>query len=296
MIIRALTFDIDTTADESLGGNLYAARLEWGRLMPIERHRAVIEYYAGKMRGDGQVFSNISGAVMRDIPLPKQISYRPHCYSTAKRKSDENVIRWHFSATPLDFDLIDGVKVAKPERIIVDLASSLDADSTLIALNHCILARHFSVPDLEKYLCQNTGVPGNKRLRSLLPFANAKCESPMETLAWLALYRASLAMPEQQVRLSSANHFLGRVDMHWQLNKRSIVAELDGKVKYTDKESIFKEKKREDRIAEAGHKVLRFTWADMQSGRLVSRLKEIGIPERRYFGRKLPEWGSDTMD
>jgi hypothetical protein len=118
----------------------------------------------------------------------------------------------------------------------------------------------------------------------------------METLAWLTLYRAGLTMPEQQVKLYGANHFLGRVDMHWQLNKRSIVAELDDKVKYTDKESIFNEKKREDRIAEAGHKVLRFTWVDIQSGKMISRLKEIGIQERRYFGRKLPGWDGDSLD
>jgi hypothetical protein len=194
----------------------------------------------------------------------------------------------------LDFDLIDGVRVAKPERVIVDLALALDAIAALTALNHCVASGHFSAAALEKSLCKKSGLPGNKRLRLLLPFANAKCESPMETLAWLAIYQAGLATPGQQVSLSDASHFLGRVDMQWQLGKRSIVAELDGKIKYADKDAIFNEKKREDRITEAGHKVLRFTWADIQSGRMVSRLKELGIPQRRCFGRKFPQWDGDS--
>ncbi|MDR3305275.1 MAG: hypothetical protein LBS85_04475 [Clostridiales Family XIII bacterium] len=289
--------DINTAVYESLSANLYAVRAEWRRLMPTERHRAVIEYYSRKMKGNCPVFSNISGAVMRDIPVPPRISYRPHCYSTAKRHLGKNLIRWHFSTAYLDFDLIGGARVAKPERVVVDLASSLDAKAALTALNHCIAAGHFSAAALAKSLCKNSGIPGNKKLSLLLPFANAKCESPMETLAWLTIYQAGLVMPEQQVTLSDADRFLGRVDMRWQIdkrsNRRSIVAELDGKIKYTDKEAIFSEKKREDRITEAGHKVLRFTWADIQSGKMISRLKDIGIPERRNFGRKFPRWDSD---
>jgi hypothetical protein len=290
---RNLDLDINTTTYESLGANLYAVRSEWQRLTPVERHRAMVEYYSEKIRSNSAVFSNISGAVMRNIPVPNWISYRPHCYATGRRSIEETMVLWHFSTDHLDFDLINGARVAKPERVIVDLASSLDAEATLTALNHCLATKCFSAAMLEKSLCRNTGIPGCKRLRLLFPFANAKCESPMETLAWLTIYQAGLMMPEQQVTLSNANRVLGRVDMRWQRNKRSIVVELDGKIKYTNKEAIFNEKKREDRITEAGHKVLRFTWADIQSGKMISRLKAIGIPERRYFGRKFPQWDGD---
>ncbi|MDR3364832.1 MAG: endonuclease domain-containing protein [Clostridiales Family XIII bacterium] len=289
MNLYAAPTTIDPADCERIGANLYAIRSEWKPLPPVEKHRAVIAYYAGAMKGDA-VFSNISGAVMRDLPLPRQIPYRPHCYSTARRKSAGSLIQWHLSAAALDFDRVGVARVAKSERVLVDLATSIDAAATLTALNHCLAHDHFSVSALEGYLRRNTGVHGSKRLRSLLPFANGGCESPLETIAWLAIYSAGLTMPELQVKIADAGGFAGRVDMHWQTGRRSLIVELDGKVKYTDREVLFKEKKREDRITEAGHRVLRFTWQDIQSGRLVSRLKDIGIPERRNFGRKFPHW------
>jgi len=120
-----------------------------------------------------------------------------------------------------------------------------------------------------------------------------KCESPLETIAWLDIYHSKLTFPQQQEEIAlprDCRPSVARVDMSWRLGSGHLVVELDGKVKYKTREDLVNEKIREDGLRRIGCRVLRFLWADVQSGKMTAALRSVGVKPRRNLGRKLPAW------
>ena len=63
---------------------------------------------------------------------------------------------------------------------------------------------------------------------------------------------------------------------------RVVFGEADGLLKYTDREVLVREKRREDRLREAGFEVFRFTWAEA-----LHRPDLLAENARRAFARAL---------
>jgi very-short-patch-repair endonuclease len=97
---------------------------------------------------------------------------------------------------------------------------------------------------------------------------DARAESPGETLVRLAILRAGLPEPELQIDVTTPSGTF-RLDLGW--SRFMLAIEFDGFVKYanpnagTAAEALFAEKRRQDALEEAGWKVLRFTWPDLNS-------------------------------
>jgi very-short-patch-repair endonuclease len=75
-----------------------------------------------------------------------------------------------------------------------------------------------------------------------------------------------------QVDIRDDTGFVGRVDF---LVEDRVVVEFDGLVKYEGaegRESLAREKRREDRLRAAGYEVVRLTWADLARPDRVARL------------------------
>jgi len=185
------------------------------------------------------------------------------------------------------------VRVACVEKVLADLCLELDSTSCLVALNHCVHTNQTNVRKLQNYIEKHAHTPGIRRLARLLPLVNVRCESPLETLAWLSIYRSKLILPNQQVVIplpEGSKPNSARVDMYWKLETMRLVVELDGKIKYQNPDDIYKEKIREDRLRGAGYKVLRYLWNDVRNEKMITQLKAVGVTGRRNFGRKIPVW------
>ncbi|MDR1797079.1 MAG: endonuclease domain-containing protein [Clostridiales Family XIII bacterium] len=283
----------DSRQFEQIGPSLFVLRADWAQASALARHRALTMFYANGPANPKAVFSGVSGAVMRGIPILGEIPLKPRCYSSARRGATQDLIRWRYSPKLPACELVDGVRVACVERVLIDLCIELDAAACLAALNHCVFTRMTTVRKLKGYLGKHPGVPGVRRLARLLPFANAKCESPLESLGWLSIYRSKLVLPRQQVEIKlplGGRAGLARVDMCWDAATTPLIVELDGKVKYKTQEDLINEKIREDGLRMLGCRVLRFLWDDVMAGKMAAKLKSIGVAERRNFGRKIPSW------
>ncbi len=90
-----------------------------------------------------------------------------------------------------------------------------------------------------------------------------------------------LPPPELQVVLGDGRGALGRVDFHWRQHRT--IGEADGLGKYEgDPRRLYAEKRREDRLRDAGFEVFRFTWRE------ALRTPEVlGERARRAFARAL---------
>jgi hypothetical protein len=99
---------------------------------------------------------------------------------------------------------------------------------------------------------------GGRKLRSLVGLA-APAESPMETrLRWLLTQRG-LPRPEVQVNLGDdTDGILGRADLYYPAAR--LVLEYDGA---NHRERLVEDNRRQNRLLDAGFRLLRFTAADI---------------------------------
>ncbi len=56
-----------------------------------------------------------------------------------------------------------------------------------------------------------------------------------------------------------------RVDFWW--SQQGVIGEADGRVKYTDEDVLWREKRRRDALEELGLRVVRWSWTDVTTHR-----------------------------
>ena len=103
--------------------------------------------------------------------------------------------------------------------------------------------------------------PGVGRLRRALELAEPAAESPMETRLRLLLVLAGLPRPQVQVSLhDDKGHFIGRPDLYYPTHRLAL--EYDGS---GHRETMTADHRRQNRLVNAGYRLLRFTAADVLS-------------------------------
>ena len=265
--------------------NYYALRDEWVTMSKLEQHRDICACI--NKRRKGLIFTGQSACCIYHIPRLNPYEMRPDCISDKVKGSD--FIRWHLGMHDPKARMLNGFLVACPIQTIFDLLMYDSAESILVSINHCLFNKLFNLDEFVNELGNRPGMKKIKLLRSLVRFMNEKCESPLETIGWIEIYKAGLVLPQQQVDIFDNHKFVGCVDMYWELRGRKIILELDGKVKLKVGDDLLAEKKREDKLRKAGYEVFRTNWKDVRSGELVNMLTDIGIPKRRNHGSKFPE-------
>ncbi|MGY1740771.1 MULTISPECIES: endonuclease domain-containing protein [unclassified Blastococcus] len=152
------------------------------------------------------------------------------------------------------------VPVTSLERTWLDLAATLAAPS-LLAVTDQLLRRGVAVPALEDVLAAAPSVRGVRTARRVLPLADPRAGSPMESvLRWL-LHEAGLPRPElQHVVLHATGEPVGAVDLAWPEHR--VVVEFDGEV-HRDRRTFVDDLRRQNGLVLAGWTVLRSGSADV---------------------------------
>ena len=213
------------------------------------------------------MFTGQSACGIYNIPRLDVLEMRPHCISEKSKGSD--IIRWHHGVPDTNAKIINDFLVAGPIRAICDLAKYDSATSLMVSINHCLYRKLFSFEEFLSELIDRHGMKNRNTLRRLLWFANEKCASPLETIAWIAIHNAGFVLPQHQIDIYDKHHFIGCVDMYWELSNRNLVLELDGKVKYKTGDDLLAEKRREDQLRRMNIEVFRASWNDVKNGKLV---------------------------
>ena len=197
-----------------------------------------------------------------EVPLQDRSDRRIHVTvpmaSRSESRRDRQVHR-----TPLPDDDVTrrgAMPVTTPGRTWRDLAGVLEP-AALLAVADQLLARWCDRPDLEAHLARRPTGRGSARARAVLPVADPRAESPMESvLRWL-LHEAGLPAPElQYVVRDGAGVFLGRADLAWP--EQRVLVEFDGDV-HRGRGVFVNDVRRQNRLVAAGWIVLRFTSADV---------------------------------
>ena len=164
-----------------------------------------------------------------------------------------------------------------PDRTWRDLAMVL-APAALLAVTDQLLAMGCTILDLQEQLARRPSGRGSARARAVLPVADPRAESPMESvLRWL-LHAAGLPRPVLQHEIrDTGGRLIGRADLAWP--DRKVLVEFDGEI-HRERDVFVNDLRRQNQLVAAGWVVLRFSSADV-----LGRPDEVIAEIRRALDR-----------
>lgn len=162
--------------------------------------------------------------------------------------------------------LVDGVLVACPLQIIVELAALLDDLHWEQSLESGLRKNLFTIADIEDLLPELSGsrTPGAPRIRRVLrlrPTGAPPTESLMETLmVQIARRTDGVPEPDRQVVVTDGDRFVARVDLAWV--PVGGFTELDGQGHKGQPE--YDASRETDVVATTGWLPSRFVWREVR--------------------------------
>lgn len=161
---------------------------------------------------------------------------------------------------PTELTFIEGMPCTTIEQTVVDCCLMLNYKQALVLMDHA-LRKGADSSKLQQMCASLAGRNGVLTLRRALDNADARSESPGETLTRELLQRLRIQMPDLQVEVTSAEG-RHRLDFAWR--EKKVALEFDGRVKYFDyaptAEVIYQERQREKALTELGWKIIRVKW------------------------------------
>ncbi|MGN7703417.1 hypothetical protein [Cellulosimicrobium sp. 22601] len=189
----------------------------------------------------------------------------------------EPALRRHWTPLPVrDRTLVAGLPVTTLERTVVDCARSLPGAQALVVADSALRAGADPAV-LGALLAEAAGRRGVRRARAVVGLADARSESPGESVVRWVVHDAGLPAPVPGLEVPTWRGSLW-VDLGWPEHR--VAVEFDGAVKYSGggfgdpRSRLQQEKARHDALVEAGWVVLRVVWADLGDPATIVRRVE----------------------
>ena len=239
------------------------------------------------------VISGNASAAIWGMNLPSEVSGAPTIVivpqqaKTRRGKRHGLVVRGSHMAPEDSVEMRDGLCVATPIRTSLDIASLRQPPWSAVWVlivgmrrqvmwqvtnsltRHCSdhqiatqaqdeVVRTRAMEQLEAALDRRRGW-GDGRVRPLIRWADIRLESPLEVRSWLEFHKHGLPMPQPQAWVQGASGRWYRADFRW----GRVIGEADGAVKYTSREDLYAEKRRQEDLERAGFIIVRWSWAEI---------------------------------
>ncbi|MGE2732371.1 hypothetical protein ACQI4F_23135 [Mycolicibacterium vaccae] len=168
--------------------------------------------------------------------------------------------------------LVDGRRVTSPAWTAVEVARSLRRGRAMATLDAALRSGTCTLPDLWRAAIEQKGRRGIVAVRELLPRADPRSESPMESEARLVMIDGGLPLPELQYELIDGNGELRRLDFAWP--DVMVAAEYDGLDWHSDPEAMFRDRRRQAALMDVGWTVVPIVFEDvrLRAWELVARI------------------------
>ncbi|HEY3194180.1 MAG TPA: DUF559 domain-containing protein [Candidatus Dormibacteraeota bacterium] len=154
---------------------------------------------------------------------------------------------------------VQGLRATSVLRTLLDICARVTLTEGVVIADMALHARLTTSRELASSLATYTGTPGVSALRSVALHVEPSAESPMETRLRMLLVLAGLPRPEAQVPIRDRwGRIIGRPDLYYQDARLGL--EYDGG---THRDSLAEDNRRQNRLLEAGVRLLRFTASDI---------------------------------
>lgn len=168
-----------------------------------------------------------------------------------------------------------GVPLTSAARTVVDLARCWPLRDGVVLVDSALRQRLVTLPDLHAMAGDCYTRPGIGNAYRVIERADPAAESVLESLSRMAILDQGLPEPRTQVVIGDAHGAIARVDFLWE--RYRVVGEADGIGKYTSDgrrttaEIVRAEKRREERILDAGYEIMRWGWRDANHPDVLAR-------------------------
>jgi very-short-patch-repair endonuclease len=211
----------------------------------------------------GAVVSHLSAADVwgLQVPFRPRDDERAHITVSPDSRAESRIDRRLYRSLLGAEDVVRrrSLPTTTPARTWRDLAAILEPPA-LLAVTDQLLTGLCSQRELQDQLRIRPGGRGCARARKVLPVADPRSESPMESVVRWLVIEAGLPHPElQYVVRDAAGAFLARADFAWP--ERKVLVEFDGDV-HRERDVFVKDVRRQNAVLAAGWTLLRFTSAD----------------------------------
>lgn len=169
--------------------------------------------------------------------------------------------------------IVDGVAAQDRWDAAITTAAREDRMWALVTLDSAVWQDDEGLARLHERVDRWPGIAGIGTVRAVLPDVRTGAQSPLESLSRYQLLAAGLPEPELQVAIHDEDGLVGLADMAWP--DLGVIGEADGFGKYTRREDLIDEKRREDRIRARGWTVVRWTWQEILTtpGAVAARIR-----------------------
>jgi len=171
-----------------------------------------------------------------------------------------------------------GVALTAAARTVVDLAGELPFKDAVVLGDCALRLGRASMRQLREVLCDCSGWPDMRAAQEVVAFADKKSGSVLESVSRVAFREQGIPPPDTQVAIGDEWEQYGEVDFLWE--EFNVIGEADGLGKYEPdarrsvRDKVRAEKRREERLGDAGYEVVRWGWEDANNPpRLAGRIR-----------------------
>ncbi|HZQ31043.1 MAG TPA: hypothetical protein VFB19_04850 [Mycobacterium sp.] len=158
--------------------------------------------------------------------------------------------------------VVEGRPVTSPAWTAVEVARSMRRPRALATLDAALRSGACSRAEMWRAAIEQAGRRGIVAVRELLPLADSRAESPMESEARLAMIDGGLPMPVLQYEIVDGNGDLRRVDFAWP--EQRIAVEYDGLDWHTGDDAMRRDRKRTAALMDVGWIVIVILFDDVR--------------------------------
>lgn len=158
--------------------------------------------------------------------------------------------------------VIDGRRATSPAWTAIEVARSLRRPRALATLDAALRSTTCSLPALWRAAVEQKGRRGIVAVRDLLPLADARSESPMESEARLAMIDGGLPIPELQYEIIDGNGELRRLDFAWPQYR--VAAEYDGLAWHSGPEAMRRDRRRQTALMDVDWSIVPIVYEDVR--------------------------------
>jgi hypothetical protein len=161
-----------------------------------------------------------------------------------------------------------------PAWTAIEVARGLRRRRALATLDAALRTGVVNRGQLWSAAIEQAGRRGIVDVRNLLPLADARAESPMESEARLVMIDGGLPMPELQFEIVDGNGELRRVDFAWPDHR--VAAEYDGLDWHSGPEAMRRDRRRQAALMDVGWVVVPVVFDDVRyrANEFVARICE----------------------
>ncbi|MDU0479480.1 hypothetical protein QVA66_09535 [Staphylococcus chromogenes] len=206
-----------------------------------------------------------------------------------QRRAHDVKYRDHY-LPPAQILEVRGVRVTSPAQTVIDCARFESFESALVVAEGALRRNPKLRDQIELLVAGMRGSPGLPRVRRRLRWASALSESATESRAKAQLIEAGIldthkVMQNRELLVDGSRYRPDFLIDGW------LIVEIDGEEKYFGKyappdEALRGERVREVKLQNAGYRVLRFGWAELEHRTMVEEVKKALAADARAGTKK----------